>query len=83
MCADGVKTPSQRYLYSNAISGMIRIGRDEGLGAFTKGLGPNVVRSVLMSEFNTCNVRHKSANDTKDVSQIAVYDEVKVPIDLS
>jgi dicarboxylate transporter 10 len=51
MCADGVKTPSQRYLYPNAISGMIRIGNEEGMKAFTKGLGPNIIRSVLMSKF--------------------------------
>lgn len=50
MCADGVKSPAQRYLYPNAISGMYRIGHEEGLKAFTKGLGPNIVRSVLMSK---------------------------------
>lgn len=49
MCSDGVKDPAQRYRYQNAISGMARIGREEGFGAFTKGLGPNVVRSILMS----------------------------------
>ncbi|KAK0120365.1 hypothetical protein ONS95_011768 [Cadophora gregata] len=49
MCADGVKSPSQRYLYSNAVSGLIRIGREEGVGAFTKGLAPNIVRSILMN----------------------------------
>lgn len=50
MCADGVKSQGQRYLYPNAISGMIRIGSEEGLKTFTKGLAPNVVRSVLMSK---------------------------------
>jgi dicarboxylate transporter 10 len=50
MCSDGVKSPAQRYVYSNALSGLIRIGREEGMGAFTKGLGPNIVRSILMSE---------------------------------
>jgi len=49
MCSDGVKEPAHRYHYRNAISGMARIGREEGLGAFTKGLGPNVVRSILMN----------------------------------
>jgi dicarboxylate transporter 10 len=53
MCADGVKPPAQKYVYSNAIGGLIRIGRDEGLKTFTKGLGPNVVRSILMSESST------------------------------
>jgi len=50
MCADGAKAPAQRFAYSNAISGILRVGREEGLGAFFKGLGPNVVRSVLMSK---------------------------------
>ena len=51
MCADGVKPVTERYLYPNAIAGLIRIGQEEGLKAFYKGLGPNVMRSVLMSEF--------------------------------
>jgi dicarboxylate transporter 10 len=50
MCADGVKPLSERYLYPNALVGLIRIGREEGMGAFYKGLGPNVIRSVLMSK---------------------------------
>jgi dicarboxylate transporter 10 len=51
MCADGVKPTAERYAYSNALSGLVRVGQDEGLQAFTRGLGPNIVRSVLMSEF--------------------------------
>lgn len=54
MCADGVKPVSQRYEYGNAIRGLIRIGQEEGIATFWKGLGPNVFRSVLMSEF-TCS----------------------------
>ncbi|CZR51312.1 probable dicarboxylate carrier protein [Phialocephala subalpina] len=49
MCSDGVKDAKQRYRYPNALSGLVRIGREEGLGAFTKGLGPNIVRSILMN----------------------------------
>jgi dicarboxylate transporter 10 len=60
MCADGVKSPGQRYLYPNAISGLVRIGNEEGLKAFTKGLGPNIVRSILMSMF----LLHLSAAST-------------------
>jgi dicarboxylate transporter 10 len=51
MCADGVKPVTERYMYPNAVAGMIRIGQEEGLKAFYKGLGSNVIRSVLMSEF--------------------------------
>jgi solute carrier family 25 (mitochondrial dicarboxylate transporter), member 10 len=50
MCADGAKPPTQRFTYSNALDGIIRIWREEGLRTFGKGLGPNVTRSVLMSK---------------------------------
>jgi hypothetical protein len=50
MCADGAKAPAQRFAYANAIQGIIRVAHEEGPCAFFKGLGPNVVRSVLMSE---------------------------------
>jgi dicarboxylate transporter 10 len=59
MCADGVKEPGQRYRYPNAIRGLIRIGREEGIKTFTKGLGPNVVRSILMSEHISIIYRSK------------------------
>lgn len=50
MCADGAKAPVDRYGYAHALDGFIRIGREEGMKAFSKGLGPNIVRSVLMSK---------------------------------
>jgi dicarboxylate transporter 10 len=51
MCADGVKPAAERYRYPNALAGIVRIGREEGMKAFYKGLGPNVIRSILMSGF--------------------------------
>jgi solute carrier family 25 (mitochondrial dicarboxylate transporter), member 10 len=53
MCADGVKPMAERYRYPNALAGLVRIGKMEGLKAFYKGLGPNVIRSVLMSMFTS------------------------------
>lgn len=50
MCADGAKAPAERFAYANALNAIIRVGREEGLKTFTKGLAPNVVRSVLMSK---------------------------------
>ncbi|KIX04847.1 uncharacterized protein Z518_05718 [Rhinocladiella mackenziei CBS 650.93] len=50
MCADGAKPPAQRFGYKHAFDALVRIGREEGLRTFTRGLGPNVVRSVIMSE---------------------------------
>lgn len=51
MCADGAKQPSERFNYSNSIQALFRVCKEEGISAFTKGLMPNVVRSVLMSEY--------------------------------
>lgn len=50
MCADGAKAPGQQFAYSNALNGMVRVYRDEGLGVFGKGITANVARSVLMSK---------------------------------
>lgn len=50
MCTDGVKAPEQKYRYRNALIGLLRIAKDEGVGTFSKGIGPNVIRSVLMSK---------------------------------
>ncbi|KAJ9632872.1 hypothetical protein H2204_007602 [Knufia peltigerae] len=49
MCADGAKAPAQRFGYAHAFDALIRIGREEGVGTFTRGIGPNVVRSVIMN----------------------------------
>jgi dicarboxylate transporter 10 len=50
MCTDGVKAPSEKFGYRNSLVGLYRVGRDEGVSAFSRGLSANVVRSVLMSE---------------------------------
>ena len=49
MCVDGAKAPSQRFTYNNALDAMVRIGREEGFRTFSRGLGPNIVRSILMN----------------------------------
>ncbi|KEF52778.1 uncharacterized protein A1O9_11195, partial [Exophiala aquamarina CBS 119918] len=49
MCADGAKAPASRFGYNHAFDALVRIGREEGVRTFTRGLGPNVVRSVIMN----------------------------------
>lgn len=49
MCADGARPPAERANHPDALRGLWRIARDEGLGTFARGLGPTVVRSVLMN----------------------------------
>lgn len=50
MCADGAKPAAERFAYPNALVGLWRVGRDEGLATFARGVSANVTRSVLMSE---------------------------------
>ncbi|KAF6825161.1 putative mitochondrial dicarboxylate transporter [Colletotrichum plurivorum] len=49
MCADGAKSVGERFAYSNALEGLYRIGREEGISTFGRGISANVVRSVLMN----------------------------------
>lgn len=49
MTSDVNKPPAERYNYPNAISALVRMTRDEGVGSLFRGLGPNTVRAVLMN----------------------------------
>ncbi|KAL1839585.1 hypothetical protein VTJ49DRAFT_1328 [Mycothermus thermophilus] len=50
MCADAAKPRGERFGYSDAVTGLWRIGREEGVRVFGRGMGANIARSVLMSE---------------------------------
>lgn len=52
MCADAAKPKSEQFGYPNAVSGLGSIWSERGVAAFSKGLGPNIARSVLMSELS-------------------------------
>lgn len=49
MCADGAKPPAERFAYSNAVEGLARVSKEEGLATFSKGISANMARSILMS----------------------------------
>ncbi|KIV88280.1 hypothetical protein PV10_07975 [Exophiala mesophila] len=49
MCADGAKAPGQRFAYKHAFDALLRISREEGVATFSRGLAPNIVRSVIMN----------------------------------
>lgn len=49
MCADAAKPSAERFRYPDAVTGLYRIGREEGVRVFGRGLSANIVRSVLMS----------------------------------
>ncbi|GJE87863.1 mitochondrial carrier [Phanerochaete sordida] len=49
MTSDSIKPPEQRYNYSNALSGLVNLVKDEGLKGLARGLGPNTTRAVLMN----------------------------------
>ena len=60
MCADGAKPAAERFGYSNALTGLYRVAREEGIGAFGRGLTANVTRSVLMSRLTSPHVTRTS-----------------------
>ncbi|CAD6886190.1 unnamed protein product [Tilletia laevis] len=49
MCSDLNRAPAARFNYANSVSGLLKITRTEGMGTLFLGLGPNVVRSVVMN----------------------------------
>ncbi|KAK0533485.1 hypothetical protein OC835_002635 [Tilletia horrida] len=49
MTSDANLPPNKRYNYSNALVGLVRMAREEGLSSYARGLAPNTVRAVLMN----------------------------------
>lgn len=49
MTGDLYRNPSERFNYRGAISGLVRILREEGSKTLFRGVSPNVVRAVLMN----------------------------------
>ncbi|WVR04910.1 hypothetical protein IAU60_001922 [Kwoniella sp. DSM 27419] len=46
---DGVKPPSQRFNYRNALDGVYRIAKDDGVRHVFRGTGVTCLRSVIMN----------------------------------
>ena len=46
---DAALPPEQRRNYKNAIHGLVRIAREEGVGSLWRGVWPNSIRAVLMT----------------------------------
>ncbi|KAK4153970.1 mitochondrial dicarboxylate transporter [Chaetomidium leptoderma] len=49
MCADAAKPSAERFRYPDAVTGLYRIAKEEGVRVFGRGLSANIVRSVLMN----------------------------------
>jgi len=49
MTSDIIRPPEQRFGYSNAITGLMSLIREEGVRGLARGLGPNTMRAVLMN----------------------------------
>jgi dicarboxylate transporter 10 len=81
MCTDAVKPQPQRYSYRNCFHGIYRVVRDEGFGVLYRGTGPNILRSVSMSNWQDSNNPTDLADSpTVDVSQLAAYDAIKAQL---
>ncbi|KIM30832.1 hypothetical protein M408DRAFT_327792 [Serendipita vermifera MAFF 305830] len=49
MQGDFAKPPEKRLNYKNCFDGLFRMIREEGASSMTRGMGPNVVRAILMN----------------------------------
>ncbi|KEY64188.1 hypothetical protein S7711_03478 [Stachybotrys chartarum IBT 7711] len=74
MCADGAKAPLERFAYANVAEALVRTARDEGLGAFGKGLTANITRSVLM---NVSQIATYSSAKQYLTGSLGMADDVK------
>lgn len=46
MTSDSIRPPEKRYGYSNALSGLISLVKEEGIRGLGRGLGTNTVCSA-------------------------------------
>lgn len=83
MCADRAKEPAERYGYRNAIDAMIKIYRNEGLSTFSRGLTPNIVRSVIMSKSSVKRSNHATTDSFRCVSNSNVRPRCNFTANLS
>ncbi|KAK0648725.1 mitochondrial carrier domain-containing protein [Cercophora newfieldiana] len=74
MCADGAKPLAERFGYPNPIVALYRIGRDEGLQVFGRGISANVVRSVLM---NVSQIAPYTAAKRVILSRTSLKDDIR------
>ncbi|KAF7324344.1 hypothetical protein MVEN_02647100 [Mycena venus] len=66
MTSDSMRPPDKRYGYSNAITGLFSLAKEEGFRGLARGLGTNTTRAVLMNAsqvgsydlFKTTLLRH-------------------------
>lgn len=49
MRATAADQASVRYNYRNSVQGLYRMSKEEGIASWTRGIGPNAVRAVLMN----------------------------------
>ncbi|KAK3317727.1 mitochondrial carrier domain-containing protein [Cercophora scortea] len=75
MCADGAKPPAERFGYSNGVSALYRIWKDEGIRVFGRGLTANIVRSVLMITHHNLH-RYAAAKRTL-LSRTGLQDDIR------
>jgi hypothetical protein len=77
MCADGAKTAAERYNYGNSIRALYRIAKEEGMSTFSRGLTPNIVRSVIMSklyllEITSLHVTNNTQTSLKSLREFLI-----------
>ncbi|KAK3900661.1 mitochondrial dicarboxylate transporter [Staphylotrichum tortipilum] len=74
MCADAAKPSAERFRYTDAVTGLYRIGKEEGVKVFGRGLSANIVRSVLM---NVSQIAPYAAAKRVILSRTQLQDDIR------
>ncbi|KAJ7151531.1 mitochondrial carrier [Mycena filopes] len=69
MTSDSMRPPPERFSYSNAVTGLFSLAKEEGVRGLARGLGTNTARAVLMNAsqvgsydyFKSTLLRHSGA----------------------
>ncbi|KAJ7226006.1 mitochondrial carrier [Mycena pura] len=68
MTSDSIRPPEKRYGYSNAVTGLFSLAKEEGIKGLGRGLGTNTVHSLYVASqvgsydfFKTNLLRHSGA----------------------
>ena len=53
MTSDSVRPPDKRYGYSNAVTGLVNLVKEEGVRGLARGLGANSVSEIHICTLST------------------------------
>nr|GAT57548.1 predicted protein [Mycena chlorophos] len=77
MTSDSIRPPEKRYGYSNAITGLFSLAKEEGLRGLARGIGTNTVRATAFRAANVYLIPPQTRAVLMNASQVGSYDFFK------